>query len=159
QPRAVTCRTPGRKDVVRPGAVVAERDRGVRADEDRARVAYPTGDLRGALGLDLQVLGTVVVDELEPLLHVVDEHDRRLFGAQRRADWPGVAVGVHRTVELGLDTTRQRLAVGDEHARREGVVFGLADQVGGHVRRVGRRIGEDRDLGGARLGIDADDTL
>ena len=36
------------------------------------------------------------------------------------------------------------------------VVLGLADQVGGDVHRVGGVVGEDRDLGRAGLGVDAD---
>src|SRR5690606_29722168 len=35
------------------------------------------------------------------------------------------------------------------------VVLGLADQVGGDVHRVGAVVGEDGDLGGAGLGVDA----
>ena len=50
----------------------------------------------------------------------------------------------------------QLRAVGDQHAGRHLVVLGLADQVGGDVHRVGGVVGEDRDLGGAGLGVDAD---
>jgi hypothetical protein len=35
-------------------------------------------------------------------------------------------------------------------------VLGLADQVGGDVHRVGARVGEHGDLGGAGLGVDPD---
>lgn len=35
-------------------------------------------------------------------------------------------------------------------------MLGLADQVGGDVHRIGRGVGQDRDLGRARLGVDAD---
>ena len=35
-------------------------------------------------------------------------------------------------------------------------MLGLADQVGRDERRVGRVVGEDRDLGRAGLGVDAD---
>ena len=45
---------------------------------------------------------------------------------------------------------------GDQHAGRHLVVLGLADQVGGDVHRVGGVVGEDRDLGGPGLGVDAD---
>ena len=44
----------------------------------------------------------------------------------------------------------------DQHAGGHLVVFGLADQVGGDVHRVGGVVGQDRDLGGAGLGVDAD---
>ena len=51
------------------------------------------------------------------------------------------------------------LARGDEDGGRQRVVLGLADQVGGDVRRVGGVVGEDRDLGRAGLGVDADPSL
>ncbi len=38
-------------------------------------------------------------------------------------------------------------------------MLGLADQVGGHVARVGGQVGEDGDLGGPGLGVDADPAL
>ena len=51
------------------------------------------------------------------------------------------------------------LAVGDEHRGGERVVLGLADEVGRDVVGVGGVVGEDRDLGGAGLGVDADEAL
>ena len=44
QPAGVPGAAAGGQHVVGPGAVVAERDRRVRADEDRAGVAHPAGD-------------------------------------------------------------------------------------------------------------------
>ena len=38
-------------------------------------------------------------------------------------------------------------------------MLGLGDQVGGQVAGIGRGVGEDADLGGAGLGVDADDSL
>ena len=38
-------------------------------------------------------------------------------------------------------------------------MLGLAEQVGGDVRRVGGLVGEDQDLGGPGLGVDADPAL
>ena len=46
--------------------------------------------------------------------------------------------------------------VGDEDGGGQRVVLGLADQVGGDVHRVGGGVREDRDLGRAGLGVDAD---
>ena len=67
---------------------------------------------------------------------------------------------MHRGLQLGgqfgVGGVGQIRARGDQHARSHLVVFGLADQVGGHVRRVGRVVGEDRDLGRTGLGVDAD---
>ncbi len=62
-------------------------------------------------------------------------------------------------LELHLDLGGQRLAVGDQHAGGHRVVLGLADQVGSDERGVGGVVGDDRDLGRAGLGIDADRAL
>ena len=146
--------------MVGPGAVVAQRDRRPGADEDRAGVADPGGASAAAsLGLDLEVLGGVGVDDLEPLLEVVDQHDGRLPAAQRGADPLGVAGRGDLLVELGLDLVGEPLASRDQDAGGHRVVLGLADQVGGDVRRVGRVVGEDRDLGRPGLGVDPDDAL
>ena len=62
-------------------------------------------------------------------------------------------------LQLALDRVGQLGRVGDQHGGGEGVVLGLADQVGGDVDRVGGGVGEDRDLGRAGLGVDADHAL
>ena len=61
--------------------------------------------------------------------------------------------------QLGLDRVGQLRAGRDQHRGGDRVVLGLADQVGGDVRRVGGVVGEDRDLGRAGLGVDADAAL
>ena len=58
-----------------------------------------------------------------------------------------------------LDRVGELDGVGDQDGGGERVVLGLADQVGGDVHRVGGGVGEDRDLGGAGLGVDADPAL
>ena len=50
----------------------------------------------------------------------------------------------------------QGFAGRDQDAGGHGVVFGLADQIGGDERRVGRVVGDDRNLGGAGLRVDGD---
>ena len=70
-----------------------------------------------------------------------------------------MAGGVDLLLELGLDVVGEPLAGRDEHAGRQHVVLGLADQVGGHESRVGRVVGEHGDLGRAGLGVDPDDAL
>ena len=149
----------GGQHVVGAGAVVTQADGGERTDEDRATVGHPRGHRGRVAGLDLQVLGGVGVDDLQPRLDVVDEHDAGLAGGQR---------GAHPLVVLGrgdpdleglLHRGGQGLAVGDQDRRREDVVLGLADQVGGDVHGVGAVVGQDRDLGRPRLGVDADQAL
>ncbi len=61
--------------------------------------------------------------------------------------------------QLGLGGGGELLGVGDKDGGGHRVVFGLADQVGGDVHRVGAAVGEDRDLGGTGLGVDADAAL
>ena len=62
-------------------------------------------------------------------------------------------------LELGADGVDELRGVRDEHRAGAGVVLGLADEVRGDQRGARGCVGEDRDLGGARLGVDADDTL
>jgi len=73
QARGVTGAAAGGQDVVGARRVVAERDRGPGADEDRSGVPDPVGDRRRVRGLDLQVLGAVRVDDPEALVDAVDE--------------------------------------------------------------------------------------
>ncbi len=143
--------------MVGPGRVVAERDGGPGADEDRAGVADPVGHRRGVGGLDLQVLGAVRVDDPQALVDAVDQHDGGLLALQRGHD-PVLDVfgGRDLRLQLLLDRVRQLDGVGDQHGRRQRVVLGLADQVGGDVHRVGAGVREDRDLGRTGLGVDAD---
>ena len=63
----------GRQHVVGAGQVVAERDRAVGADEDRAGVADLARHLGGVVGLDLQVLGRPGVGDLARGGEVVDQ--------------------------------------------------------------------------------------
>ena len=66
----------------------------------------------GVAGLDLEVLGGVGVDDGEPLLEVVDEHDAGLPAGQRRRDPFDVPGGRDLLVELGLDVVGQRRETG-----------------------------------------------
>ena len=106
------------------------------------------------------MLGGVGVDDVEALLEVVDQHDAGLLPAQRGADPLDVPGRGDLLVELGLDLVGEPLARSVTSTRGgQRVVLGLADQVGGDVRRVGGVVGQDRDLGRAGLGVDADDAL
>ena len=78
QARRVAGAAAGGQHVVGARGVVAERDRRVRADEDRAGVAHAHRDLAGVARLDLEVLGGVGVDDAEPGVEVVDENDAAL---------------------------------------------------------------------------------
>ena len=81
-------RTARGQHVVGAGAVVAERDRRVAADEDGAGAGDAAGDGGGVPGLDLQVLGGVAVDQPQSGLDVVDDerrHRAALRGQRVRA--------------------------------------------------------------------------
>ena len=146
----------GRQHVVGAGAVVAERHRRVRPDEDRAGVAHPQCQLVASAGLDLQVFGRVGVDDHQAGVEVVDEHRAGLLTGQGCGDAAGVLGHGHEPGQFRIDGTGQRLAGRDEDARGGHVVLGLTDQVGGDMVRVGGVVGQDRDLGRASLGVDAD---
>ena len=105
------------------------------------------------------MLGGVGVDHLEALVEVVDQHDPGLAAGQRRSGSARCAWWRAPAVELDVDPSASALGVGDQHRGGQRVVLGLADQVGGDVRRVGGLVGEDRDLGRPGLGVDADPAL
>lgn len=103
------------------------------------------------------MLGAVRVDDPQALVDAVDQDDRGLPAGQRRGD-PVLDVlgGRDLRFEFLLDRVRESHGVRDQDGGGERVVLGLADQVGGDVHRVGGVVGEDRDLGGPGLGVDAD---
>ena len=81
------------------------------------------------------MLGGVGVDDRQPLLEVAHETDRRLLAGERLGDPLDVLGQRHLAHHLGLDRVGERNRVGDQDGRGERVVLGLADQVGGDVRR------------------------
>ena len=73
--------------------------------------------------------------------------------------------GLHRVAVPGRGDLRAQFGVGalgepwvggDEQARGQRAVLGLRDQVGREEPRVGGVVGDDRDLGRARLGVHSD---
>ena len=144
--------------MVGPGGVVAERHRRIGADEDGAGVADARGVGGGVAGLHLEVLGGVRVDHLEAGVDVVDQDDARLRPLECLAHALGVEGDVVPGLDLAVDRICEQLRVRDEDAGGVRVVLGLADEVVGDVHRVGGLVGEDGDLGGAGLGVDAHDA-
>ena len=141
-----------------PGAVVAEADRGPRADEDRSGVTDP----RIATSRGVARSGSPGARRRRRRPPAARRRRRR---RARCRDCGPASASVTRSRcsvvgdlhgELGVDGVGERDAVGDQHAGGDDVVLGLADQVGRDVHRVGGVVGQDGDLGGAGLGVDAD---
>ncbi len=102
------------------------------------------------------MFGGVGVDDADPGVDVVDQHDRRLAPGQRHRHPLAVHGGQKLRGDLPVGGVGQLDAGRDEHARGHLVVLGLADEIGGDVHGVCGVIGQDRDLGGPGLGVDAD---
>jgi hypothetical protein len=144
----------GRQDVVRSSAVVAEAYRRPRADENGPGRTYLAGNPCRVGGLDLQVFSGVRVDDLDAGVQIVDQNDRRLSSTQRGRHPFAVHRGLQLGRQFGVDAVGQGQAWSHQHAAGHLVVFGLADQVGGHMRRIGGVVGEDGDLGRPGFGVD-----
>ena len=124
------------------------------ADEDGAGVADAAGAHRGVGGDDFEVLGGPGIDDLEPVVQVVDQ-DVGGLAVEGRLHPLAVPGGFDLADQLGVDGVEQLGAGGHQQAGRQRVVLGLGDQVGGDVRRDRRVVGQDRDLGRSSLGVDA----
>src|SRR6267143_1341985 len=90
--------------VVGSGRVVAQRDRGICADEDRARVLDLCGQPSRILGHDQKMLGRKVVGDMHRLFEVVG-HDH---AASRGFDDLGSLQSAHQASQLLLDAIRER---------------------------------------------------
>jgi hypothetical protein len=97
----------------------------------------------------------VAVHDGAPLLLGADQDDRGLRAAEGLQDPRGVLGRTREVAEPGLDRPRQLDRRRHQDRGRERVVLGLADEVERHVSRVRGVVGEDRDLRGAGLGVDA----
>ena len=87
------------------------------------------------------------------MVEVLDEHVGALVG-QGGLDPLAVPGRRHLLAQLDVDGVEQLDAVAHQQAGGLRVVLGLGDQVGGDVRRIGVRVGQDADLGRAGLGVD-----
>ena len=146
EPRGTT----GRQHVVRAGEIVTKTDRRPRSDENRAGVTHAGGDGARIAGDHLKVFGCPRVDHPQPRIEVVNDDICRL-ARERRAHSCDVPGSGHLDVEFAIDRVKQRRCVSHQQATGQLVVFGLRDEVGGEVARVGRIVGQDTDFGRARL--------
>ncbi len=83
------------------------------------------------------MLRGVRVDDSKSLVEIVDEDDTGLLAGERSANAVDVLGRRHLRAELSVDRVGECLTVGDEDARGQRVVLGLAEQVGCDVDRVG----------------------
>ena len=70
----------GGQGVIGARDIVAQRDRGIGTDEDRARVLHLGGERRRIGGDQLEVLGREVVGHLHRLVQVGHDHDAAVGG-------------------------------------------------------------------------------
>jgi hypothetical protein len=147
--------TSGGQHVIGTGQVIAERHRRVGPDKYRARVADPPGQLAGPFGLDLQVLRGPRVGDRQRGVEVVHQHASRLTGQGRLDPFPVRRRG-QEPRQLTVDTVGQAGIDGDQQAGGQRVVLGLGHQVRRDQHRVGRPVGDDRDLGRPRLCVGPD---
>jgi Lon protease-like protein len=145
--------------VIRTGAVVTQTHRRIRADEDGAGVVHARRNGFRIGGLNLQVLGGVRIDHVEPLVNVVDEHDGALLTTERGLDALDVFGDGDLCLELLRHSISQLGAIGDEDTRRHRIVFGLADEVSCNMGCSGSAVGKNRDLGRSGFGVDPDAAL
>ena len=151
----------GGQHVVGAGRVVAERDRRPGADEDRAGVAHPVGDgggvaRSGSPGARRRTRRRPRRPSSTPSTRTIADCRPASAGAIRSSTCLVAATCGSSSLSTASASSD---GVGDEDGGGQRVVLGLADQVGGDVHRVGGVVGEDRDLGGAGLGVDADPAL
>ena len=144
--------------MVGTGHVVAQRNRGIRATEDGARVA-DLGNHRVRIGgLHFEVLGGVCVGRVDGLFDAIREDDAGLAATQRRVDALGMLGTRHAVSKAFLNLVGKLLTVGDEHGTGKLIMLGLTDQIGGEPTRVGALVCDDGDFGRAGDRVDADDA-
>jgi hypothetical protein len=135
----------GRQRVVRPHRLVAEDDRRVLTQEERAVVGELLDDRAGLVDHHLEVLDRVVVDDLDRVGHRLRDDGLAvvlpaLLGDVGRAD-------LREPVVEGLDRRLRDLPIRrDEDRPGVGVVFGLREQVRRDESGVGRLVREDQHL-------------
>lgn len=145
----------GRQHMVGPRAVVTEAHRRPRPNEDGASRTYPAGDLWRVCGLDLEVLSRIGIHHLDAGIEIVDQDDRRLATPQRGCH----SLVMHRRRQLssqfGIGGIGEVLTRGNQHTGSHLIVLGLTDQIRGNVCGVGCVVGQDRDFGRPRFGVNA----
>ena len=147
-------RPSGGEDVRRAGVVVACRDRGIVAHEDRAGVLDFGQLLIGVGGRDVQMLGSQQIGIAGGFDFIAGENQRAvveqtLTGEIAAREFAQLA---DERIADGFDQWR---VPGDEDAGT-GAVFGLRDQVAGDERGVGGFVGEYDDFTGAGDAVDVD---
>src|SRR5262249_6171223 len=145
----------GGQDMVWADGLVRVRDRRFLAEEQRPVVAQPAEIPVQLSGLDLEVLGRVLVRQGDRLLIGAD-HDHLTIPVPRFANDLARAERGDLALALVDDGLAERPRRGDEDRGRGGAVLGLAQEVAGDDAGVGAVVGDDEDLRRPRQQIDAD---
>ena len=116
-------------------------------------MANPLGQGFGILHQQLQVFRGEAIAQLGGRGQAVADHHQAPILNRLAGD---LGPGVIRQLGLqgGRQGRRQLLAGGEQNRRRQGVVFGLGQQIGGHQLRRGRVIGNHQHFAGASQRID-----
>ena len=147
----------GRQHVVGTGHVVAQRNRGIRATEDGARVA-DLGNHRVRIGgLHFEVLGGVCVGRVDGLLDAIREDDAGLAATQRRVDALGMLrpdIEPHATANIDgiIDIVKRLLENGNAYVAGNGDVMFSIDSFPEYGRLSGQKLDDLR--AGARVGVE-----
>ena len=121
--------------MVGAGRVVAGGLGRPRADEQRARVAQARDRRLERLDVDREVLGGVVVDEVDRGVERRGERDPAVVARARVEDVAARDAVASWRVDLALDRVGEGGVGRDEDRRRVGAVLGLGDEVGRDASR------------------------
>lgn len=131
----------GGQDMRGSGDVIPQCDRGVVAQEDRARVLDFAEQLFGMIGGDVQVLGGELVGHAGRFFLAAGQHQSTELFQRSACEITPLQFG-ELLFQFGYDLIDERRMPGDQHARA-GAVLGLRNQVAGDEVGFGGLIGED----------------
>ena len=147
-------RTARRENVRRPGGVVAERDRGVIAEENRARAGDFFGEFLGVSRRDVQVFRRDFVRNAASLVRVAGQNNgAEVF--ERLASERAPFDPSERRVDLG-DRVAERFFVPTDQDARARRVFRLREDVVSGIIGAGRLVDDNDDFArpGDRIDVD-----
>ena len=141
--------------MVGPGDVITDGFGHVAAHEDGPRVAHLAAQRVRVIGGDFQMLGRDTVDQGNGAGQVRYGDDRAIgrptFPRRARA-----RQGFQVSFDGALDRVGEGRVIGDQDGLGGGVVFGLAQQIGGDPGRIVGPVGQHQNFRRTRDHVDAD---